>query len=157
MSCNVPIPSIEAYITPPHLASKTGAHENPDHHKCLHHFFEHPFVLPDSVPDGLVEFPGELNTTVPPRSPPRPIVRKPPTLAHLHELPQSERNKRVRDLLEGSLLLAHFKLHAGARQIRDTPMRKPLGSLLLQEAHQKLLPRLAINTFSRNIPRQPPR
>ena len=154
MSCNVPIPSIEAYITPPHLSSRTGA---PDHLKCLHHFFEHPFVLPDSAPDNLVEFPGELDTTVPPRSPSRPIVRKPPTLAHLDELPSSERYQRVRELLEGSLLLAHFKLHGAARQLRDTLMRKPLGSLLLQEAHHKLLPRRAINTFSKKLPRPPPR
>jgi hypothetical protein len=156
MSCNVPISSVEAHITPPHLASKTGAHENRNHLKCIHHFYEHPFVLPDSAPDNLVEFPGELDTTVPPRSLPRPIVRKPPTLAHLNELPSSERYQRVRELLEGSLLLAHFKLNGGARQPRDTLMRKPLGHLL-PATQQKNFSRHTVNTFSKKVPRPPPR
>lgn len=140
MSCDVSIPSIEAHITPPHLQSEIRVHENNGHSGCLHHFFENSFVLPDSVPDDLVEFPGELEITAPPRSPPCLIVRKPPSTAQPNKSPQPKRSQRVRELLEGSLLLAHFKRHGRAHQPPNTTVRKPLGSLL-QATHQKHFPR----------------
>lgn len=155
MSCNVSISSIEEHITPPHLSSKDWTNEHRNHTECVHHFFETPFVLPDSVSDDLVEFPGELKITRPPRSPPRSVIRKPSITAQPNESPQSEHNRRARELLEGSLLLAHFKSHGSARQPLGTTMRKPLGTLL-QATHQKKLPRLAIKTSSKSIPRPPP-
>jgi len=151
MSCNVSIPSIEEHITPPHLWAKDQTNEHRKHTESLHYFFEQPFVLPDSVPDDLVEFPGELKTTSPPRSPPRTTIRKLPITAQPKESPQSERNQRARELLEGGLLLAHLKSHGSARQPLGTAMRKPLGTLL-QATH----PKHAINSVSKSIRMPPP-
>lgn len=109
MSCNVSIPLVEAQITPLYLSSKDRTNEHRDDTECLHYLFENPFVLPDSVPDDLVEFAGELNITIPPRSVPRTTIRKPPITARPKKSPPSEHNRRVRELLEGSPLLAHFQ------------------------------------------------
>jgi hypothetical protein len=154
MSCDVSIPSIEPHITPPYLSSKNQAYENKGHSECLHHFFEHPFVLPDSIPDDLVEFPGELNVTVPTRSPLRPTFRKPQITAQPTKSPQSDRSQRVRELQEGSLLLAYFKSHGRVHQPFDTIVCKPLGSL--QATHQRHVPRLVIDASLEIIPRPPP-
>lgn len=155
MSCDVSIPSIEAHITPLHPSSKNRTGENKGHSECLHHFFEHPFVLPASVPDTLIEFPGELDVTIPPRSSPRPVVRKPPITAQPNKSTQSDRNQRERALLEDSLLLAHFKSHPRVHQPPDTTVSNPLGSLL-QSMHQKYIPRQSLNAYFKNIRRQPP-
>lgn len=136
MSCDVSIPSIEAHITPPHLRSENRTPENEGHSECLHHFFKHPYVLPDSVPDDLVEFPGELKITAPPRSPPCSVVRKPPITAQRNNSPQSVLSQQVRELLEGGLLLAQLKHHGRAHQ----PVSRPPGSLL-QATHQRHFPR----------------
>lgn len=135
MSCDVSTPSIEPHITPPYLSSKDQAKEHTNHTECVHHFFEHPFVLPDSIPDHLVEFPGELDVTVPPRSPLRPIVRKPQITAQPNKSPQSDRSQRVRELQDGCLLLAYFKSHGRIHQPLDI-VCKPLGSSL-QATHQR--------------------
>jgi hypothetical protein len=128
MSCDVSIQSIEPRITPSYLSSKDQAKEHTNHTECVHHFFEHPFVLPDSVPDHLVEFPGELDVTVPPRSPPRPIVWKPQITAQSTKSPHSHRGQRVRELEEGCLLLAHFKSHGRIHQPFDIIECKPIRS-----------------------------
>jgi hypothetical protein len=129
MSCDVSIPSIEPHISPPYLSSKDQAKKHTNHTECVHHFFEHPFVLPDSVPDHLVEFPGELDVTVPPRSPLRPIERKPPITAQPNRSPQSDRSQRVRELQEGSLLLAYFNSHGRIHESLDI-VCNPRGSPL---------------------------
>jgi hypothetical protein len=151
MSCDVTIPSIESHITPPYLSSKDQAKKHTNHTKCVHHFFEHPFVLPDSVPDHLVEFPGELDVTVPPLRPLRPIVRKSPITAQPNRSPPSDRSQRVRELQEGSLLLAYFKSHARIHQPLDIIECTPLGSSL-QATHQSYVPGLSLEI----IPRPPP-
>lgn len=98
MSCDVSIPSIEAHITPSHLHTENPAHGDEGHSECLHHFLEHPFVLPDSIHDDLVEVPGELIITAPPRSPPFFIVQKPSITAQPNKSPQFERDQQVRGL-----------------------------------------------------------
>jgi len=135
MSCDVSIPSIEAHITLPHLQSDNRTFEHESHSECLHHFLEHPSVLPDSVPDDLVEFPGELKITAPPQSPPCSVIRKPPITAQRNNSPQFDLNQQVRELLEGGLLLAQLKHHGRAHQ----PVSRPMKSLL-RATHQKHLP-----------------
>ena len=136
MSCDVSIPSIEAHNTPPHVQSDNRTPEDEGHSECLYHFFEHPFVLPDSAPDDLVEFPGELKMTAPPRSPPCSVLQKPSITAQRNQSPQIDRNEQVRELLEGGLLLAQLKHHGRAHQ----PVSRPLGNLL-RATHQKHFPR----------------
>lgn len=136
MSCDVSTPSIEAHITPLDLRPDNRTHEDEGHSECFHHLSEHPFVLPDSVSDDLVEFPGELKTTTPPRSPPCSVVRKPPITAQRKNSPQSDLSQQVRELRKGGLLLAQLKHHGRAHQ----PVSRPLGSLL-QTTHQRHFPR----------------
>jgi hypothetical protein len=155
MSCDVSIPSIEAHITPTHLPSKDRTHRNESHTECFHYFLEQPFVLPDSVPDALVEFPGELKIAAPPKGPSRPVIQKPPITAQPSKSPQLERNQRLRELLEDSSLLLYFKHHGSARQPLDTTIRKPLGSLQ-QATHQAQSPRRATDAFSRKVWRLQP-
>jgi len=145
MSCNVPMPSIEAHVTPRNL-SKNRTYENKGHSKCLHNFFEHPFVLPDSVPDDLVAGPKKAS-----------IFRKnqPPTIAPPSKSPPSERNRQVRELLEASQLLASLKHHGRTNQPLNTTVHKPPGTLL-QSVKETHFPRLAANAFFRNLPMPPP-
>ena len=141
MSCDVSVPSIEAHIPAPDLQSNNQARENEGHSECPHHFSGYPFVLPDSVPDDLVEFPGELKLTAPRQSHPCLLVRKPPTTAQPTKAPPFERSQRVRELLDGSSLpLAHLKSHGHARHPPNTTARKPLGSLP-QATRQEHFPR----------------
>ena len=79
MSCNVSIPSIEAHITLLHLSSKDRTNEHKKHNECVDYFFENSFVLPDSVPDDLVEFPGEMDIEIPSRSPSHSVIRRSPS------------------------------------------------------------------------------
>lgn len=76
MSCDVPIPSIEDHITPPHL-SKYQTFENGDYSRCPHYFMRHPFVLPESIPDHLVKFPRRRNRTARPELPRLPAAWEP--------------------------------------------------------------------------------
>jgi len=138
MSCNVPIPSIEEHVTPPDMSPSIKTHEQTDHDQCLHHFFEHPYALPDSLPDDLVAFPPKFK---PPRLP---ATLKPPTLSQPTEPPKAVRKSQFRELLGCIPTNATPKRHdSGFQSPAAAAVREPSEALTKEIRHKEFLRSLA--------------
>jgi hypothetical protein len=147
MSCNIPIPSIEAHITPPHMSPSIKARNQEDHLECLHHFFEQPYVLPESLPDDLVAFPI-------PKDPHPPAFLEPPILAQLKEPPKAERHQQDRELLGSIPLNATPKRHDTVQP--PTVAAHKLSNTLLVEIRHKDILRHIYGVHTRNMPMPSP-